>query len=141
MPQIARKDNRIASTFERFAINYEFQHSVDSDRQGAEIGVPESGKLIHARYRFDPSENGYEWAANIGQVSRSEKGRVSSNVMSSKPVRGITERIVGDRLVIMGSRDALKNLSDAEIQRGLMDDVSRISRCFRRLGDFFGRDE
>jgi hypothetical protein len=141
MSKIAYKANRIASVFERFATNYEFPHRLDPNRQGAEIGVPDRGRLIHARYNFDPSEDGYEWAANIGPVSRSQRGRVALNVMRSKPVRGVTERILRDRLVIAGSRDTLSNASDTEIQRGFMDDISRISSCHRRKDEFFGRDD
>ncbi len=137
----AQKRNRLALNFGQFASKYEFPHRIDHDGNTAEIGIPESGKLLHVRYKFDPSEDGYEWIANIGRVKESEKKEVAVKVMSSKPIRGVTERIIGDRLVIMGARDGLRSLSDIEIQRGYMDDVARISRSFRRRDEFLGKDE
>ena len=137
----AKKVNRLAYNFEQFASKYEFPHSIDPDANRAEIGIPESGKLLRARYQFDSSEDGYGWVANIGRVKKSEREEVAIRVMTSKPVRGVTERIIGDRLVLFGSRDGLRTLSDAEIQRGFMDDISRVSRYFRRRRDFLGEGE
>jgi hypothetical protein len=133
--------NRLAAVFGQFGKNYEFPHSVDPDWQGGELGIPESGKLIHSRWAFDRSEDGYEWAANLGHVEEHEIPSVAVGIVTSEPIRGVTERIVGDRIIATGSRDALSNVSDAEIQRGYMDDVSRISASFRRLGEFFGKGD
>jgi hypothetical protein len=129
--QKSSTNNRLPKNFDEFASNFELPHKIDSDGSGAKLGIPESGKLIQARYFFDSSDDNYEWAAVIGEVREEDKSQVALDIIESTPKRGIIERILSDKLVIFGSRDNLCGRTDDDIQAGFQDDVSRISRYHR----------
>ena len=133
--------NRLAAIFEKFATSFELNHRLDEDKAGVLVGIPESGKLIHTMYTFDESEDGYEFGAALGRVDQSHQADFALEVLTSEPVRGITERIVQDRFVVLGSRNGLGDLSDVEIQRGYMDDVGRISAYFKLVEDRLGKTQ
>ena len=126
---MAKKTNRLASLFTDFTGKFELPSKVDSDGLGADLGIPDGRKVISASYAFDQSEDSYEYGAVLGQVEKSHSSAFSASVMTSEPIRGITERIDDQgRYYVVGSRDGLKSRSDAEVQKGYMDDVSRIAR-------------
>ncbi len=119
--------NRLASIFNRFIKDKKLTGRVDSDQLGAELTVLVRGKAIHVRYNFDQEEDNYEFGAALHKVNPSTRERTTLLTMTSQPVRGITERIIANKFVILGSRDGLKELSDESIFRRYMDDVARIA--------------
>lgn len=136
---MGKKLNRLASLFADFADKFELPNRIDPDGLGADLGIPHRDKTIFVGYAFDPSEDSYEFGAALGRVDKTHLPRFSSEVLASEPIRGITERVDEQgRFLVMGSRDGLRGRSDADIQKGYMDDVSRISKSydqFRRLID------
>lgn len=135
------KKNRLANLIQDFAKEFELNHKVDNDKCGALLGVPESGKLIHTKYTFDESQDGYVFGAALAHVEPSEASDIARKILTSEPIRGLTERIIQDRLVVLGSRDNLNNLSDADVQRGFMDDAARVSEYHKRLKGFLNTDK
>lgn len=132
--------NRIASLFGDFAERYELPHKIDPDGQGADLGIHYKNKMISAGYNFAPSEDSYEWVAALGKVNISDIPHISVNVMNSEPIRGVTERITSEgKYVVFGSRDGLGRLSDAEVQRGFMDDVSRITETYDQFNNHISK--
>ena len=130
---MSSKMKRLARLFGLFGSHHELPHRVDGDGSGANLGIPDQGKLIRARYQFNPSGNGYQFGAVVAKVGNSERGRVASQIMSSRATPGITERFMGRKIVAMGERDGLNSVSDAEIIDGFRGDVARIVRTHRRI--------
>jgi hypothetical protein len=124
-----QKINRLASVFADFANRFELPHKVDRDGLGADLGIPDGDRTVFAGYAFAPSEDSYDFGAVLGQVDKSNMPAFSSELLSSEPIRGITERIDDrGRIFVVGNRDGLQSRSDVDIQKGYMDDVSRISK-------------
>jgi hypothetical protein len=137
---MTKKVNRLASLLTDFSDKFELPSRIDPDGLGADLGIPHRDKTIFAGYAFDPSEDSYEFGAALGQVDRTHISRFSSEVLTSEPIRGITERVDGQgRFLVLGSRDGLGNQSDADIQRGYMDDVSRISKSYDQFRGLINR--
>lgn len=126
--------NRLPSILSDFAKRFELPHKMDKDGLGAELGIPYDDKTINASYSFDESGDGYEFVAGIGKIDLDKKDQFASRVMQSEPVRGITERITQDgKYVALGSRTGLKNQAAGEIQRGLSDDVFRVTSVYDKF--------
>lgn len=131
--------SRLAKLLLDFARIYEFKISVNPDFSGAVLGIDYRGNLYDARYEFHPSGESYQ----IGVAARSLRGldkkQFSHNLLRSEATVGITERIAGGKVVILGGKDGLGNRSDAEIQRGYQDDVARISSHLRHIDSISDR--
>ena len=139
----ATKKNRLAYVFEQFTKDKQLSSRVDNDGQGAELIVPVGGKSIRVTYHFDPSEDSYEFGAALGKVNPSRRKDTALRIMSrggsrTAPTRGITERIIENKFVILGSRDGLKDLSDASVERRFMDNVARIATYFNQTSQLLG---
>jgi len=132
---------RLAGNLKTFAVKYEFPYTDRQDGQEAELGVYVSGgsKLITNHYHFDPSGDSYSfgWAERL--VDDTERAEVLQAVNTTRPIIGLTERIIGNRLVVVGGRDSLKKCSDVEIQRCFQDDVARVDTHFRQTDDILKR--
>lgn len=129
------ESNRLKLILEEFANGYEFPFQGSQENDEATIGIPASGKLVHTKYIFDPSGDGYEYMAVLDDVKESEINEIAKKVMTSNPTRGVTERIINNKFVIFGDQDSLADRSDAEIERGYMDDIYRISNYFKNLDE------
>lgn len=137
---MARKRNRLATLLQDFGEKYELPQKLDSDDLGADLGIPDGNQTIFVSYSFDASEDSYEFGAALGKVEENEKYKFSWEVLNSEPIRGITERIDAEgKYLITGSRDGLTELSDAEIQKRYLDDVSRITEANQQFKGFFKR--
>lgn len=137
---MSKQRNRLASLFESFGNKYELPLNVDQDDLGGELGIHDGNQTIFTSYSFDPSEDSYEFGAALGQIKDEDLRPVSWEVMHSAPIRGITERIDDQgRYLITGSRDGLRELSDADIQRRYLDDVSRIAESNDQFKDIIDR--
>jgi hypothetical protein len=129
------EEYRLAREFEIFAENFELPHKVDGDQLGANLGIPESGQLIQARWDFHESGDSYDFGAVLGEVNPlniANTAKFALRILTSKPTRGLTERIIGNKVVVVGGRDNLKNLSDIQIRRDYMDDVARVATSYKR---------
>ena len=137
---MSKKANRLSSLFDDLKNKFEFDGKIDSDGLGAEIGIPDHEKTIFVSYAFDPSQDSYEFGTALGQIDEEHILAVASEVMFSQPIRGITERIDDQgRFIVTGSRDGLQNLPDIDVQKGYMDDVSRISESNEQFKGILGR--
>lgn len=137
---MTRSINRLASLFADFADKFELPSTLDPDGLGADLAIPHRDKTIFASYAFDPSEDSYEFGAALGKVDKTDLPSISSQVLTSESIRGITERVDDQgRLLVLGGRDGLGSHSDAEIRRGFMDDVSRIAKSYDKYGGLVGR--
>jgi hypothetical protein len=138
MRKKTNKKNRLTSLFGNFADKFELPHKPDLDGRGADLGIPYDNKTITVGYNFDPSEDSYEFGAALGKVDPPNIPTIANEVVTSASVRGITERINHDgKFVILGSRDSLTHIPDGEIQRGFMDDVSRVTEAYDQFKGFF----
>lgn len=132
--------NRLASLFQDFTDKFELPRRIDPDGLGADLGIPDRDKMISAGYVFHPSGDSYEFGAPLDQVSKSDIPRFTSELLTSRPIRGITERIDDrGRVLVMGSRDGLTSRADADIVKGYMDDVARISASSDQVRDIMSR--
>jgi hypothetical protein len=128
------KITHLANQLGEFSKKYELPVKISSDGTDGELGIPYDGKLIFGNYTFDESEDGYELAANLGKVSRENLQSTAKRLVTSEPVRGVSERISEDGTYSMySSRDNLKNLSAADIQKGFMDDVFRTTQSYEKF--------
>jgi len=123
--------SRLVSIFNEFANSFEFPYKSDEKKHEAVIGLPTGTALITTTFHF--SDDGYEFGAALGKVNESNRKAVSEAVMTSSPEKGITERILDDKLIVLGSREGLGKLTDEEIQKNLVDDIARISSRFDDL--------
>ena len=125
------KPNRLARLFGDFTNKFELPGKVDPNGLDAELGIPYDGKLITNNVTFDPSDDSYEYVSAFGKVNKDDIQDVNSKLMNSDPIRGNTERLKKDgKYIVYGSRDGLKNISDADIQKGFMDDVYRVTKSY-----------
>ena len=128
--------NRPAFLLGSFANNFELPYKPDEDSLGADLGIPYKGKTITAGYAFDGSEDSYGYVAAVGQVQPSQIPDVAARICTSEPIRGVTERITpAGKHVVLGSRDNLNALTDAQVENCYMDDVSRITRAFDQFNE------
>lgn len=131
--------NRLSSIFTEFVKNNEFAHRVDESDQKAQLEIPITNeRVILANYVFDSSGGSYEFEVELGKVSVNDIETITSKILRSNPTEGITERITeGGKYLVLGNRNKLENLSDAEIQRVFIEDVSLLTKRFneRFAGD------
>ena len=124
------KKGRLRTVFKKFAYEYDFSATVNDEDNSARILIPIDSNAIDCFYQFDPSENGYEFTAALSNVDEYDLNEISLRLLISPPTRGITERFADDKLVLLGSKVNLQNLSDIKIKRNYMDDIKRIKDYF-----------
>lgn len=125
------KRNRLVDLFKKCANRYGL--SWKRENKAWELGIPVNRKLVYARFTFDESGNSYEFGAALSPVDEENCAKFAQNILNSQPVRGITERIVGDKFYILGSKDGLSYLPDEEVENSFKDDIYRIAEYFRGL--------
>ena len=125
------KRNRLVDIFKKCANRYGLRWK--QENKAWALDIPVNKKLVHARFTFDESENSYEFGAPLAQVDEENRAKFAQNILNSEPVRGITERIVGDKFYILGSKDGLSYLPDEEVENSFKDDIYRIAEYFRGL--------
>lgn len=121
-------DRRPADNLSDFAKRYELPHVVDPSGLRAQLGIQgDDDKLLTANYQFHPSGDSYWAAVAERQINTNEQPEIERKILNSPPVPGVTERIVGNRLVAMLMKDGLINQTNVEQQRGYQDDVARFA--------------
>lgn len=129
-----QKPNRLSRLFGDFTNKFELPGKVDPNGLDAELGIPYDGKLITNNITFDSSDDSYEYVAALGMVNIADVQDVTEKLMDSDPIRGNAERLKKDgKYVVYGSRDGLKNITDAEVQKGFMDDVYRVTKSYDKF--------
>jgi len=59
--------------------------------------------------------------------------KLSSKILQSDPKNGITERIIGDKkLIVIGSRSGLTDLSDVDLKRVFLEDVNHLTETYHK---------
>lgn len=129
------RKNRLSSIFEDFANRSGLPYKFDENFQKVDLEIPISNeKSITASYRFDTSQDRYEFGAPIGIVDSHNKRESSSKILKSDSLGGITERIVDKKLIVFGSRSGLLDFSDVDLKRFFLEDVNRIAEaCQKKL--------
>lgn len=130
---MANHERRLATSFKNFATDFEFSHNVDSEGKEGNLGLPVDNTMVHVRFEFANTDDSYEYGATVKSLNMKNSNQFANRLMRSKPVAGITERIVGDDVVLLGQRNGLKDQPESHIRRGFMDDVSRISTQVRQV--------
>jgi hypothetical protein len=129
-----KETNRLSNLLKELSQSYELPYEIDPDSQSVRIIIQAQDKAIHCQYTFDESEDGYEFVSVLAHLDRGDLDKVTNRLLSSSPpVRGITERVINNKLVVFGSRDRLENLGDREIQLALMDDIARIVGYYENI--------
>src|SRR5688500_18006352 len=126
---MANKKDRLFVQFKRFASESEMLHNSDEKNKECNVGIPNNGRMLHAKWTFDDSGDSYEYGANLGKVEKSDESRVALGVMKSKPIVGQSERIDNGALIVLGQRDRQSKLTNAETRRNFMDDVAKIAKA------------
>lgn len=127
------KQNRLARLMHDFALRMELLHKIYADGSGAMLVIPESEKSIIARYNFDPSGDSYTFGAVLRGIQNKDLAVFALRILTSKPMIGITERILDEKFVVLGGRDMLHERNDAQVIEGFMDEVARIAAYYRNM--------
>jgi len=123
--------NRLSRILEECAADVEFHYNPDPDDLGADLGIDYKGQTIIASYGFTETEDSYDFVAAFGEVEPSDLPTLAENLLKGDYVRGITERIEGDRkYVVFSGRDGLEPLSDKEVKQMYEQDVAQITDAF-----------
>ncbi|MEW6030421.1 MAG: hypothetical protein ACOYZ8_08005 [Chloroflexota bacterium] len=125
--------NRLSSLLAEMATNFEIPYIVDADGMNVTVGIPASGRMIMAKYAFDKLSNSYEVGAVIGKVDDVDLRSVEEKILRGKPIKGIMERIIDNRKVVLGSRDGLSGKSASEIKKYFMEDIAQIAAAHARF--------
>jgi hypothetical protein len=115
---------------ENFAIETELQFDADSNRNVAYLGFQVEYEFIMIGYRFDANENFYEFSSAVCSVDNKDYQKKAFEVITGKPIHGITERLVNGKLVVLGYRDNLVNQSEMIVRRMFMDNVARVTEAY-----------
>lgn len=128
-----RKRSRLASVLEQFAQDYELPYNIDGSDTKFTIGITHKDKLIGAIYQLDALDDKYEFGASLGRPKTADISTFSSRVLTSDPIRGLTERIISDKFMVLGGRTNLQFLNDDALKRCYMDDIARISAYYDQI--------
>lgn len=126
----ARKQ-KLHELFTAFADDFEFKFK-EGDNIYV-IGIARDGKLIECKFTFDPSDDGYEFMAVLARINDANEMKFARDIMRSPPIRGVTERIIGDKFVILGNQEILDGISDSEVKRVFMSDIYKVSEYSHQL--------
>lgn len=123
--------NRLARLLKKVADEHELTCKIDNDGLGGEVIVPVKGGYAFANYTFDEKEDWYDFGAVIKPLDGKTLEDASYKVLTSPPIRGLTERIDNSgRLSVNSGRDNLVALADLDIETGYMEDMARIAEAF-----------
>ena len=121
-------ENRLLDILKEFAEKFELPFKPDPSQPWADIGFSDDSDLNFVGFAFDPDENYYEFVSAIGTAPSESILEFSNAILTSEPIRGITERIdETGKIIVVGGRDGLKSLSNVEIMNGIMDDLARVA--------------
>ncbi|MFN8442115.1 MAG: hypothetical protein U0175_15140 [Caldilineaceae bacterium] len=123
--------SRLQKIFEKFARDNDLPYKQNG--QVWNLGIPVQGTIVQVRYHFSSSDDSYEFGATVGKVKQENLARTAQNIITSSPVRGITERIMNSQLNILGSRDGLRYQSDENVEIMFKDDAHRIHDSYEAL--------
>ena len=126
------KNNRLARLWDEFALRFELMHKMYADGSGGELIIPES-RSINAKYHVHESQKSYTFGASLRGLPDEGLAEYALEILNSEPVIGLVERFIDGKFVVLGGRNGLENISDAELIRYYMDDVARITAYFKRL--------
>lgn len=126
---------RIMSILESLISVNELSYQIEKDDQSivieTELG---DGTSIKTAIVFDATGEGYVYYTPLINIDSDKSKKPSDEILHSKPFPSITERITKDgNYVFAGSRTGLSNLPISEIERGFLDDFSRVSNFHERL--------
>lgn len=131
--------NRLVKIFEDFANNHEL-HFKGEESNMVSLGVPIRGQLVHVKFNFNQTEDSYEFGTPLTKVDSEHQSTLALEILRSKPIRGLTERFVGKKFYVLGSRDGLKHLPDEEVQRAFRNDIARVSEYYTRFKNSVDED-
>jgi len=127
-------NRRPADNLTEFAKRYELPHVVDPSGLRAQLGIQgDDDKLLTANYQFHPTGDSYWAAVAERQIGANERPEIERKILNSPPIPGVTERIMGDRLVAMLMKDGLTDRTNVEQQRGYQDDVARFATHYSQI--------
>ncbi len=126
------KQNSLGLSLERFAKKFGFKATFDNNHEVAEVNLDCGKRDVKATYVFDRSEDKYQFGAVVRGVRTSERSQLSSRIMSSKPIDGLTERIVNRKPAVFGSREGLLDSSDELREVFFRQDVANIGKAVER---------
>lgn len=131
---MTRTNRRLATEFQNFCNNNEFGCNVDPDRLGANIKFDHSGRTLQGSYVFSRDDNRYDAGLNLDRVPLRGRARISQRILTSQPVRGITERITPNGHVVgLTSRDGLREASSATLHSFFLEDIARFSEASDKI--------
>jgi hypothetical protein len=128
-------NNRLGILHQQFTRKYGFKTTYDNDNQEAEVELDCGNRTVKATYVFDSSEDSYEFGSVIRTVKQDERSKISSEIMSSEPIKGITERIANGKLVVMGGREGLLHAPDEVMELFFRQDTANIGEAVSRYSD------
>lgn len=129
---------RLAKLFVENAQEWEFRHKVHDD-ENAEILLDHNGEEIKAVYQF--RNNGYDAGAIVGDPT-SKPSLVPKKILTSPPIRGMTERLTPEgKIIALTSRDGLDEQSDETVKKGFVDDIARFAESRNQWKKLFEDDQ
>lgn len=132
-----RNRRRLANLLLDFADGNELKCTVDSSGQRANVGFLAGGKLVQMKFDFDDIQGSYDFTASLYDTRGYAQDDLALTILRSRPIRGITERIIGNKLVVLGGRDYLNELDDDFVISSFRDDISRVANYFKQASTFF----
>jgi hypothetical protein len=120
-----KKRSRLLSLMNKLTEDYELLSVPTQD--GVRLGLPIEGLIVNVVFHFSDDESSYEYGAAIQEIEPTNSSEVASRILKNQPLRGITERIIGNKLVILGNRENVNMLTDEQVVAMFMEDIARIS--------------
>mgnify|MGYP001331284658 CR=1 FL=1 len=122
--------NRLQGLLQDFTSKYELPCKPDENELWSDVGLPDGNDLVFVGFAFAKNEDSYDYMAALGSVTDEQKLALSIAIMQGEPIRGITERIdESGKYIVLGGRDGLSTLADADVMKGMMDDLARVAEA------------
>lgn len=133
------KVHRLCDILTKVADKYDISWNTTLNPLTIKLSLTNQIGTIFPIYEFEESEESYEVSVSLISLSNDEIAEFAKMILSSKPIKGITERIISNKLIVLGHRTNLSRFSDQEIEKFYMEDIILMTRYERKTGVNFNK--